>query len=96
MRILCIERAIVKRMHPVTCGIPVSGKGVPHVIYVYRKIGENRMEIERINACQDSRFDPDILRQHGAFLIDGRYPCGFRILDGRSAKITMIAGIWNC
>lgn len=45
------------------------------------------MEIERINSYEDSRFDPDILRQHGAFLIDGRYPCSFQILDERSAKV---------
>lgn len=45
------------------------------------------MEIERLNSYEDSRFDPDILRQHGAFVIDGRYPCGFRILDEHSAKV---------
>lgn len=44
------------------------------------------MEIQRINEYADERFDPEILRQHGAFLVDGR-PCGFRILDGHSARV---------
>lgn len=47
---------------------------------------EEKVEIQRINAYEDDRFDPEILRQHGAFLVDG-YPCGFRILDGTSAKV---------
>lgn len=44
------------------------------------------MEIQRINEYVDERFDPEILRQHGAFLVDG-HPCSFRILDGHSAKV---------
>lgn len=44
------------------------------------------MEIQRINEYADERFDPEILRQHGAFLVDGR-PCSFRILDGHSARV---------
>ncbi len=44
------------------------------------------MEIQRINEYADERFDPGILRQHGAFLVDG-HPCSFRILDGRSAQV---------
>lgn len=44
------------------------------------------MEIQRINAYEDGRFEPEILRQHGAFLVDGN-PCSFRILDGNSAKV---------
>lgn len=44
------------------------------------------MEIQRINEYADERFDPEILRQHGAFLVDG-CPCGFRILDGHSARV---------
>lgn len=44
------------------------------------------MEIQRINEYTDGRFEPEILRQHGAFLVDGR-PCSFRILDGHSARV---------
>lgn len=44
------------------------------------------MEIQRINEYTDKRFDPVILRQHGAFLVDG-HPCGFQILDDYSAKV---------
>ncbi|MCM1214382.1 MAG: hypothetical protein NC331_04750 [Lachnospiraceae bacterium] len=44
------------------------------------------MEIQRINEYTDERFEPEILRQHGAFLVDGR-PCSFRILDGHSARV---------
>lgn len=45
------------------------------------------MDIERINSYSDRRFDPDVLRQHGAFVVDGKYPCGFRIVDERSAQV---------
>ncbi len=45
------------------------------------------MIIQRINSYSDDRFRPEILRQHGAFLIDGKYPCSFEILDVRSAKV---------
>lgn len=45
------------------------------------------MNIQRINSYTDDRFTPEILRQHGAFLIDGKYPCGFEIVDDRSAKM---------
>ncbi|MCM1540167.1 MAG: hypothetical protein NC121_02780 [Blautia sp.] len=44
------------------------------------------MEIQRINEYVDERFEQEILRQHGAFLADGR-PCSFRILDGHSARV---------
>lgn len=45
------------------------------------------MEIQRINEYEDERFEPEILRQHGAFLVDG-LPCSFRILDDHSAKVS--------
>ncbi len=44
------------------------------------------MEIQRINEYVDERFDQEVLRQHGAFLVDG-HPCSFRIVDGHSAKV---------
>lgn len=43
------------------------------------------MDIERIDGYADARFDSEILRQHGAFLVDGRYACGFKIIGIRSA-----------
>ncbi len=45
------------------------------------------MVIQRINDYVDARFEPDILREHGAFVVDGKHPCGFRILDGQSAEV---------
>lgn len=45
------------------------------------------MDIKRIDSYEDSRFEEDILRQHGAFLIDGKYPCSFRIVDERTAIV---------
>lgn len=44
------------------------------------------MEIQRINEYTDERFEAEILRQHGAFLVDGQ-PCAFKILDEHSAKV---------
>lgn len=45
------------------------------------------MVIQRVNDYTDTRFESDILRQHGAFIVDGKYLCGFRILDGQSAEV---------
>ena len=45
------------------------------------------MDIERINSYTDPRFPQEILNQHGAFIIDGKYPCAFRITDETSAEI---------
>ncbi|NLZ34732.1 hypothetical protein N3C_1348 [Clostridium sp. N3C] len=44
-------------------------------------------EIERINSYDDDRFDKDILRQHGAFIVDGKYKCSFRIINKDSAIV---------
>ena len=44
-------------------------------------------KIERINSYDDSRFESDILRQHGAYLIDN-VPCSFKIVDLDTARIT--------
>lgn len=44
------------------------------------------MKIERINALHDERFREIVLKQHGAFLADGK-PCEVEIIDQRSAKI---------
>lgn len=43
--------------------------------------------IERINTYDDARFDRDILRQHGAFVVDGKYRCGFRIINRDTAVV---------
>ncbi|MGN0166621.1 MAG: hypothetical protein ACI4AB_01140 [Acetatifactor sp.] len=45
------------------------------------------MEIERIDSYEDARFDEEVLKQHGAFLVDGQYPCSFRIVDERTAVV---------
>ncbi len=49
------------------------------------------MEIERIDTYDDDRFDKEVLKQHGAFLVDGQYPCSFRIVDEKTA----VAGYHN-
>lgn len=49
------------------------------------------MEIERIDSYADARFDSEVLRQHGAFLMDGQYPCAFRIVDERTAVVRLPA-----
>ncbi len=42
------------------------------------------MEIQRINSYSDTRFPPETLRQHGAFLVDGK-PCAFTVTGPDSA-----------
>lgn len=44
-------------------------------------------KIQRINTYEDHRFDEDILRQHGAFVVDEKYKCSFRIIDKDSAIV---------
>lgn len=63
---------------------PGSNAGTARIM---RERGKFGMVVQRINEYEDSRFEPDILRQHGAFVVDGKYPCGFRILDGQSAEV---------
>ena len=43
--------------------------------------------IQRINTYDDDRFDKDILRQHGAFIVDGKYRCSFRIINKDTAIV---------
>lgn len=45
------------------------------------------MKIQRIDGYSDSRFREDVLKQHGAFLIDDAYPCQIFIRDKDSAVI---------
>lgn len=44
-------------------------------------------KIQRINIYEDDRFDKDILRQHGAFIVDRKYKCSFRIINKDSALV---------
>lgn len=50
---------------------------------------KKEMEIERINSYEDTRFDKEVLRQHGAFLVDRKYPCSFRIVDRQTAVVSL-------
>lgn len=43
------------------------------------------MDIERINEYDDGRFSDEVLFQHGAFVVDGKYPCSFKIIGENSA-----------
>ncbi len=45
------------------------------------------MEVNRIETLQDQRFREEILKQHGAFLADGK-PCEVEITGLRSARIS--------
>ena len=44
------------------------------------------MEITRVNTYQDGRFSEKVLRQHGAFLVNGK-PCEVEIISGTEAVI---------
>lgn len=44
-------------------------------------------KIQRINSYEDDRFDKDILNQHGAFIVDEKYKCSFKIIDKDSAIV---------
>ncbi|MCD8005739.1 MAG: hypothetical protein LUF29_02015 [Oscillospiraceae bacterium] len=46
------------------------------------------MKIERINNYADERYSESVLRQHGAFLVDGE-PFGFEIISTDSAVVHM-------
>lgn len=48
--------------------------------------GVMAMPIERINSYEDSRFDFEVLAQHGAFLLD-EVPVSFLILDNQTALV---------
>lgn len=45
------------------------------------------MDIKRIDEYDDGRFAKDVLFQHGAFVVDGKYPCSFRIIGESSAVV---------
>ena len=44
-------------------------------------------KIQRINNYDDDRFDKEILNQHGAFIIDEKYKCSFKIISKDSAIV---------
>ncbi len=44
-------------------------------------------KIQRINSYDDERFHKEILRQHGAFVVDGKYNCSFKIVNDDSAIV---------
>lgn len=44
-------------------------------------------KIQRINSYEDDRFDKTILNQHGAFIVDEKYKCSFKIINKDSAIV---------
>lgn len=44
-------------------------------------------KIKRIDSYVDERFDDEVLKQHGAFIVDGKYQCSFRIINKDSAIV---------
>lgn len=45
------------------------------------------MDITRINTYNDQRFPKEVLLQHGAFIIDEKYPCSFKIISENAAVV---------
>lgn len=43
--------------------------------------------IQRINSYDDGRFNREVLNQHGAFIVDEKYKCSFKIINGNSAIV---------
>ncbi|MBR3841154.1 MAG: hypothetical protein IKM20_08470 [Erysipelotrichales bacterium] len=50
-------------------------------------------KIERINTYDDERFDSNVLKEHGAFIVDDILCCSFRIKDNHSAIVAYDEGI---
>lgn len=44
------------------------------------------MDIKRIDNYTDPRFSREVLLQHGAFVIDEKYPCSFKIISENAAQ----------
>ncbi len=45
------------------------------------------MKIKRMDTIKDSRFSSISLAQHGAYLIDDKFPCEFIVINNREAKV---------
>ena len=45
------------------------------------------MDIKRIDSYDDPRFSKEVLAQHGAFIIDDKYPCSFKIISDDTAQV---------
>lgn len=41
--------------------------------------------IQRIDSYNDERFSKDILKEHGAFIVDDKFKCSFKIVNMDSA-----------
>lgn len=44
-------------------------------------------KIERVNQYNDTRFSREVLLEHGAFLIDDKYKCSFKIMHENTAIV---------
>ena len=44
-------------------------------------------KIKRIDSYVDERFDDEVLKQHGAFIVDEKYKCSFKIINKDSAIV---------
>ena len=44
-------------------------------------------KIQRINEYDDTRFHKEVLLEHGAFLIDDKYKCSFKITSKNTATV---------
>lgn len=49
--------------------------------------------IRRIDTYNDNRFAKDVLKQHGAFVVDGIHMCSFKIINKDSAMVVFDNGV---
>lgn len=47
----------------------------------------DKVDIQRIDSYKDSRFDQEVLDQHGCFIVNGKYPYQVKIISKDSAII---------
>ena len=47
----------------------------------------DKVDIQRIDSYKDSRFDQEVLDQHGCFIVNGKYPYHVKIISKDSALI---------
>ena len=46
-----------------------------------------KRKIKRISSYSDTRFDKEVLFQHGAYLVDDEHKCAFRVIDENTAVV---------
>ena len=52
-----------------------------------------RQQFTRVEADEDARFRQEVLAERGAYLVDGKLHCEFKMLDARSAQMRWEEGV---